>query len=509
MAAFLEIENLTKKFPRVLANNKVSLSVEKGEVRALLGENGAGKSTLMNCLYGLYLMDSGEIRIDGKKVQIHNCDDAIRLGIGMVNQHFMLIQKLTVTENVILGLKSEKAPLIDYTGAAKKIMSLSDRYNFNIDPNARIEDLPVGMQQRVEILKILYRESKIMIFDEPTAVLTPNEVLEFFEIIKKFKGEGKTILFITHKLHEVMTICDSVTVLRDGKLVDNALVSDTNVTDLATMMVGREITLNEAEGTKKRGKTVLKVENLFAKSTLDIHAVRNLSFEIKEGEILGIAGVDGNGQLELGRALTGMMKVDSGKIFINGKETTHMKPARLLEHGLSHIPPDRQKTGLILGFSIEENLVNKEISKSPFSKFGILNQKEIRSNAKNKIKSFDIRGGIPDTSAGQLSGGNQQKIIIAREIGRNPKLIIAIQPTRGLDISAIEFVWKELIRQRNGGAAILLISTELEEIIALSDRIEVIFEGKFTGTIEGHNVNPLDIGLQMAGNRRSIEGAIE
>ena len=503
MAPLLEIKELRKQFTSVLANDKVSLTVEKGEVRALLGENGAGKSTLMSCLYGLYSMDSGEILIDGKKVSITDCDDAIRLGIGMVNQHFMLIQKLTVTENVILGLKNPRGPWVDYAGATKKIKKLSDRYNFCIDPNSKIEDLPVGLQQRVEILKILYRQSNIMIFDEPTAVLTPNEVLEFFEIIKMFRNEGRTILFITHKLNEVMTICDSVTVLRDGKTVGNVLVKDTSEAELARMMVGREIFLKPAEPAKNIRQIVMRVDNLHVKGSMGLDAVRGISFELHSGEILGIAGVDGNGQLELGNALSGLAKAYLGKVEILGIDTTHKKPAGLHKLGLSHIPPDRQKTGLIMDYSVQDNLAIKEINRFPFSRYGIISRKEIRAHSQRLIDSFNIRGCWPDSWAKQLSGGNQQKVIVAREFEQKPKLIIAIQPTRGLDISAIEFVRGELVKQRDAGAAVLLISTELDEILSLADRIEVIYEGAFTGSLPGHSVDPLEIGLQMAGRKKA------
>lgn len=497
----LEIRDLTKQFSRVLANDKVSLKVDKGEVRALLGENGAGKSTLMSCLYGLYGMDSGEILIEGKPVYIGSCDDAIALGIGMVNQHFMLVQKLTVTENVILGLKGGKGPWVDYKGAAKRIQELSDRYNFCINPDSIIEDLPVGLQQRVEILKILYRHSNIMIFDEPTAVLTPNEVLEFFEIIRMFKEEGRTILFITHKLNEVMKICDSVSVLRDGKNVGDVLVKDTNEHQLAKMMVGREVFLKPAEPSKQIGDVVLKVNNLHVNGAMGVEAVKGLSFEIRSGEILGIAGVDGNGQLELGNAIAGLAPVTEGTIEILGEDTTNWTTSKLHKKGVSHIPPDRHKTGLILDYPVQDNMVVKEISNSAFSRFGFLKKKDIREHARRLIKSYDVRGCIPDTYAKQLSGGNQQKVVVAREFEQRPKLIIAVQPTRGLDISAIEFVRGELVKQRDAGAAVLLISTELEEIISLSDRIEVIYEGEFTGELKGHDVDPLKIGLQMAGNK--------
>lgn len=504
MAQLLEIRDLTKRFPKVLANDAVSLTVGKGEVRALLGENGAGKSTLMSCLYGLYSPDMGEILIEGKAVQIRNCEDAIRLGIGMVNQHFALVQKLTVTENVLLGDRSQKSPWVDYRGGSKRIRQLSDHYSFGIDPQARIEDLPVGIQQRVEILKILYRDSTIMIFDEPTAVLTPNEVLEFSHIIKKFKDEGRTILLITHKLNEVMNMCDSVTVLRDGKVVGNVLVKDTCEADLARMMVGREVFLQPAKPTQSVGETVLQVQDLHVRGSMGLDAVKGVSFELKGGEILGIAGVDGNGQLELGNAITGLAKVSSGSIQIGGVDTTHASVTHLYQLGLSHIPPDRHKTGLILDYSVQDNLVIKEIHKAPFSSRGVLKRKPILAHAKKLIRSFTIRGCVPETQVKHLSGGNQQKVIVAREFEQKPRLIVAVQPTRGLDISAIEFVRKELVAQRDAGAAILLISTELDEILSLSDRIEVLYEGSFTGSLAGHSVDPLEIGLQMAGKKKGV-----
>ncbi len=505
MAPILEIENLTKKFSRVVANDSVNLTVEKGEVRALLGENGAGKTTLMNCLYGLYGMDSGEIRINGAKVQINSAHDAIKNGIGMVSQHFMLVPKLTVTENVILGLKSPNEPWVDFKQAAKNVKELSDHYSFNIDPEARIQDLAVGMQQRVEILKLLYRESDLMIFDEPTAVLTPNEVEEFFEIIKKFKNEGRTIIFISHKLNEVMSICDNVTVMRDAKDVGNVAVSETSERELAKMMVGREIELAEAEEAKSTGDVVLDVEDLHVLGPQGLEAVKGISLQVRSGEILGIAGVDGNGQLELGDGICGLKKVEEGHVRISEQDVTNLTPDKLMSYGLSHIPPDRHRTGLILEYSVEDNLVSKEIAESEYSKYGVLRRANIREHANKLIGSFNIRGCGPATFARQVSGGNQQKIILAREFSRQPKLIVAVQPTRGLDISAIEFVREELIRQRDRGAAILLISTELEEILALSDRIEVIYEGAFTGSIKGHDVDPMDIGLQMAGQKRKSE----
>lgn len=505
MSEILEIKNLTKRFARVVANKDVNLSVQTGEVRALLGENGAGKSTLMSCLYGNYTMDEGEIFIAGEKVTIKNCQEAINRGIGMINQHFMLVQRLTVVENVILGLIENKGKIkLDLNSAAEKIRAISNQYQFNIDPYSKVEDLSLGMQQRVEIIKILFRNAEIMIFDEPTAVLTPTEIEDFFKIISRFKNENKTILFITHKLNEVMAICDSVTVLRDGEVVANVPVDDKiRECDLANLMVGREISLSVALRSESTGAPVLVVEDLRCTDNMGIEVVKGISFSLSAGEILGIAGVDGNGQMPLGKAITGMYPVDSGRVSISGVETTSMDPGTLIHHGLSHIPADRHKTGLILDFTVAENLISKEVEEERFTKKGFLKKSNIRNHADSMIQGFDIRGAGPETKAKQLSGGNQQKIILARELSRQPKLIVAIQPTRGLDISAVDFVRKELIKMRDEGAAILLISTELEEVIALADRIEVIYEGEFTGSIPGHDVNMTQIGMQMAGKKSS------
>ena len=501
MPEILRVSNLTKRFSRITANKDVNLSVNAGEVRALLGENGAGKSTLMNCLYGNYAMDEGELFIGEKKVSIKSCQDAIKHGIGMINQHFMLVQRLTVLENVILGLKENRGKLrLNTAGAARKIREISNRYKFNIDPYAIVEDLPLGMQQRIEIIKILFRDSNIMIFDEPTAVLTPNEIEDFFSIIRQFKNEDRTVLFITHKLNEVMAICDSVTVLRDGCVVaDTVIDKQTSEKDLARMMVGREIDLTTAPPAESTGDTILEVKDLYCLDQDKTETVSGLSLSVCAGEILGIAGVDGNGQMELGKAITGMYPVESGQIYISGTETTSLGPKQLHDCGVSYIPADRHKTGLILDFSFSENLICKEISRKPFSRLGIQKKNNIKEYADRMIESYNIRGTSSETRAKQLSGGNQQKIILARELSKKPKLIVAIQPTRGLDISAVDFVRKELIRMRNEGAAVLLISTELEEILALSDRIEIIYEGKFTGSVEKENIDIAQIGLQMAG----------
>lgn len=502
MAHLLELRGLTKKFSRVIANDNISFKVDQGEVHAILGENGAGKSTLMSCLYGLYTPDSGEIFFKGKKVNILSSEDAIQLGIGMVHQHFMLIPQLTVVENIILGLKLPKDPWLDLDYAAKEIQALSDQYHFNIDPFTKVKDLPVGMQQKVEILKVLYRKPELLIFDEPTAVLTPGEVEEFFKVIDQLTSEGKTIVFITHKLNEVMSISNRITVLRDGRVGGSAETVKTNEEELAKMMVGREVFLNVPKAEAKVGNPVLDVDNITVKNSLGIEMVKGISFEVREGEILGIAGVDGNGQAELSEGIAGLLPIINGKVEIQGKNTTNWKPNQLLLEGVSHIPPDRHLMGLVLDFSIKENMVIKEFSMNPFAKNGVIQSKPIEEHSEKLIKEYEIKATDANVLVKKLSGGNQQKVILARELQRNPKLIIAVQPTRGLDIGAIEFVRHKLIEQRDSGAAILLISTELEEVMALSDRIAVMYEGEFTGIVDAKEADIMQIGLMMAGKKK-------
>ncbi len=504
MTVALKMENITKKFPRVIANENVSIQLNTGEIHALLGENGAGKSTLMNCLYGMYQPEEGCVYINGEKVNIRNSEDAIRLGIGMVHQHFMLIPQLTVTENIILGLKSKKEPLLDVKNAAKEIKKLSDKYGFNLDPNAYIKDLPVGIQQRVEILKVLYRKANILILDEATAVLTPQEVKELFAVVRKLADEGKSILMIVHKLEEVMEICDAVTVLRDGKVAGNVNVADTNPNALAKMMVGREVILNNEKKPCNLKEIALSVKELVVKNRHGKNVVNGVSFDVRGGEILGVAGVDGNGQIELSEAVTGLLKYSKGKILIHGAEVKRHNTKSFIDMNVSHIPQDRQQTGLVMDFDIKENLVLQHFCKRPYSRLGVLDRKAIKEHADVMIKKYNIKAAGSDVKLNTLSGGNQQKVILAREIDRKPDILVAVQPTRGLDIGATEFVRKQIIDQRDGGTAVFLVSTELDEILSLSDRIAVIHDGKFMGIVENGSVTVEEIGLMMAGIRREI-----
>jgi general nucleoside transport system ATP-binding protein len=502
MKTAIRMECITKRFPRVVANDNVTVELKKGEIHALLGENGAGKSTLMNCLYGMYQPDEGTIYVNEKKVNIRNSDDAIRLGIGMVHQHFMLIPELTVTENIVLGLKSQKEPLLDLKNVEKEIQKLSDQYNFNINPRALIKDLPVGMQQRVEIMKTLYRKADILILDEATAVLIPQEVDELFNVIRQLAREGKSILMIVHKLEEVMEVCDTVTILRDGKLVGNVKVSETNTKELARMMVGREVFLDFNKKPCEPKEVALSVKDLVITNRHGINVVNGVSFELRKGEILGIAGVEGNGQIELSEAITGLSNYCSGQILVDGQEVKHHNTRSFIEKGISHIPQDRQHTGLVLDFSIRENLILEEFCKKPYSKNGILKENVIQKHADEMIAEFNIKASGADVQASTLSGGNQQKVILAREINRHHTVLVAVQPTRGLDIGAIEFVRKQIIDERDKGIAIILISTELDEVMALSDRIAIMHKGKFMGIVNPKEVTIEEIGLMMAGVKK-------
>jgi len=503
MTTVLKMVGITKRFPKVVANENVTIELNKGEILALLGENGAGKTTLMNCLYGLYHPDEGEIFINGEKVKINCSEDAIKHGIGMVHQHFMLVPELTVTENIILGLKSRQEPFLDLKAAERVVQELSDRYHFNVNPRAKVKDLPVGIQQRVEILKTLYRKADILVLDEATAVLTPQEVEELFQIIRRLTQEGRSILIITHKLDEVMALADRVTVLRDGKVVGTVAKKDTNPKELARMMVGREVFLNFERKPCKPGDVLMKVEHLEVEDKFGVRAVKDISFELRAGEILGIAGVDGNGQIELSEAITGLLPYTNGKIYINGREQHRINPRKLLEAGVSHIPQDRHKTGLVLEFTIGENLILQEFYTPAYSKNGVLKLDAIRTHGNEMIKQYQIKATDPSVTARTLSGGNQQKVILARELNRQPKILIAVQPTRGLDIGATEFVRRKLLEQRDNGSAVLLISTELEEILSIADRIAVIHEGEFMGVIPNENVDIEEIGLMMAGTRKA------
>ncbi|HEY2494772.1 MAG TPA: ABC transporter ATP-binding protein [Paenibacillus sp.] len=500
----VELKQITKRFPGIVANDSISLKLHKGEIHALLGENGAGKSTLMNILFGLYQPDEGSIELNGETVVIDSPNKAIAIGIGMVHQHFKLVQPFTVTENIILGKEPKKLGVhVDYKTAVAKIKKLSDQYGLKVNPNAKIQDISVGMQQRVEILKTLYRGADILIFDEPTAVLTPQEITELMIIMRRLVDEGKSIILITHKLKEIMQISDTVTIIRRGKVIDSVKTADTNPNILAELMVGRSVSFKVDKKSASPGAPVLTVKDLKMKNKDNISVLNGLTMEVKAGEILGLAGVDGNGQSELIEALTGLKKVDSGTIMMMGTEITNGKPRQITESGVSHIPEDRHKHGLVLDFSVGDNMVLETYYKAPYNKHGFLNQQAITEQAERLIKQFDVRTPSTETKARSLSGGNQQKAIIAREIDKNPELLIAAQPTRGLDVGAIEFVQQQLIAQRDQGKAVLLISFELDEIMNVSDRILVIYEGRIVGEVLPEETNDQQLGLMMSGSTTS------
>jgi general nucleoside transport system ATP-binding protein len=505
-APVLELSGITKQFPGVLANDHVDLDLRKSEVHALLGENGAGKTTLMNILYGLYTPDEGEIRINAKRVNISSPHDAIVRGIGMVHQHFMLIPVMTVTENIVLAAEPKKGPLLDYAGARRRVLEISKRFGFAIDPDSKIQNITVGQQQRVEILKALYRNAEILILDEPTAVLTPQEATELFAILKGLVAEGMSIIFISHKLHEVLEIADRITVLRRGKKIDTIAREGATEAALARMMVGREVLLRVDKKAATPGETLLEVEELTVVDDRGLEAVRDVSFNVRAGEIVGIAGVDGNGQTELVDALTGLRKTASGRVLVGGHDATHDSAHARLEEGLGHIPEDRQRRGLVLEFSLAENLALHDYDKAPFSRFGWLNPRRVISSARRLLEEYDVRGGGPQTRAASLSGGNQQKVVVAREVARNPRVLIAAQPTRGLDVGAIEFVHQRLVAERDAGRAILLASLELDEILSLSDRILVMFEGRIVGEYQP-DVSEEELGIAMTGGRRERTAA--
>jgi simple sugar transport system ATP-binding protein len=498
--------NIRKEFPGIVANDNITLQVKKGEIHALLGENGAGKSTLMNVLFGLYQPEKGEIKVKGKKVEITNPNIANDLGIGMVHQHFMLVDTFTVTENIILGNEPKKGTSINLKEAEKQVKEISEKYGLKVDPTAKISDISVGMQQRVEILKTLYRGAEILIFDEPTAVLTPQEIKELIQILKTLINEGKSIILITHKLKEIMEVCDRVTVIRKGKGIGTVDVADTNPNELASLMVGREVSFTTEKIPALPKEDVLTIENLVVKDNRQVPMVNSLSLSVRAGEIVGVAGVDGNGQTELIEAITGLRKVNSGTVKINNKNITNMHPRKITETGIGHIPQDRHKHGLVLDFPVGENMVLQTYYQKPFSKSGVLNFKAIYDKAAQLIKEFDVRTPSSTTLARALSGGNQQKAIIGREVDRNPDLLIAAQPTRGLDVGAIEFIHSRLIEQRDNGKAVLLISFELDEIMNVSDRIAVIYEGKIVDIVDPKETTEQELGLLMAGSKRKKEG---
>ena len=512
----LEMRGITKRFPGVLANDQIDFDIKAGEVHALLGENGAGKTTLMNVLYGLWRPDAGEIRIRGKRVVLKSPKDAIELGIGMVHQHFMLVPPLTVTENVILGLKSTRGPLLDLDRAEKRIVELSKKYGLKVDPKAKIEQLSVGERQRVEIIKTLYRGAQTLILDEPTAVLTPPEVKELMEIIRQMAKEGLAVIpFITHKLPEVMAISNRVTVLRRGKVTARIGTKRTDERELAKKMVGREVIFRVKRRKVRMGKVTLEVKNLGALNDRGLPALKNVSFSIREGEILGVAGVAGNGQREMAEVLTGLRKATGGKVYTQGKDMTNKSPGKFIDQGVGHIPEDRLGMGLIMDFSIAENMILETHSKSPFShrwfmpfnRKWFLNKKEIDKHADRLISEYNIVTPSKDVPARNLSGGNLQRLILARELSRNPKILIANQPTRGLDVGATEFIREKVIEQREKGMAIMLISEDLEEIISMSDRIAVMYEGKIVGLIPAAKAKIKEIGLMMAGAKQGIKTA--
>ncbi|MCL4559551.1 MAG: ABC transporter ATP-binding protein [Chloroflexi bacterium] len=500
MATILELRGITKRFPGVLANDHINLTLNQGEIHALLGENGAGKTTLMNILYGLYQPDEGEIYVRGSQITVHSPIDAIKAGIGMVHQHFMLIPVFTVTENVMLGEEPLRpGGFLDRAQVAKTITDISAQYSLEVDPSALVRDLPVGVQQRVEIIKLLYRKADILIFDEPTAVLTPQEVNELFKIMHSLTDQGKSIIFITHKLREVLDVADRITVIRRGAVIGTTTPAEANQNTLAAMMVGREVDLELDKSTPKVGESVLEVKDVVITDDLREIAVDHVSFDLCSGEILGIAGVQGNGQTELVEALTGLREVASGNISLLNTDITHAKPRKITELGTAHIPEDRQRDGLVLPFPILDNLILNTYYLHPFSKGVMLNQAARFKEGEHLVKEFDIRTPSALLPASSLSGGNQQKVIIARELSRPIRLLVASQPTRGLDVGSIEYIHKQILAKRDTGTAVLLVSTELDEILELSDRIAVMYRGKIVAVVSAENATKEYIGLLMAG----------
>ena len=501
----IEMLGITKKFPGIIANDNITLRVKKGEIHALLGENGAGKSTLMSVLFGLYQPEEGIIKKNGVEVSIKNPNDANALGIGMVHQHFKLVECFTVLDNIIMGVEPNKCGFLQKKEAHEKVMELSEKYGLHVDPDALIEDITVGMQQRTEILKMLYRENEILIFDEPTAVLTPQEIDELMQIMKNLAAEGKSILFISHKLNEIMAVADRCTVLRKGKYIGTVNTTDTTMEELSAMMVGRNINFKVEKGECKPGDVVLDVENISVASKLHKNdAVKNVSFKVRRGEIVCIAGIDGNGQTELVYGLTGLAPIHTGKVTLCGKDITHAPIRKRNLLGMSHIPEDRHKYGLVLDYTLEDNLVLQRYFEPEFTdKAGFLRRKNIRSYAERLIEQYDVRSGQgPITTARSMSGGNQQKAIVAREIDKDPELLIAVQPTRGLDIGAIEYIHKQLVAQRDSGKAVLLVSLELDEVMDVPDRILVMYEGEIVGELDPKKTTQEELGLYMAGAKR-------
>ncbi len=493
---------ITKAFGSVVANDSISLRVAPGEVHALLGENGAGKTTLMNILYGLYPPDSGQIRLNGDRVAIHGASEAIRLGIGMVHQHFKLVDTFTVAQNIVLGRERVGAfGILRDAQAVEAVVELSAKFGLRVDPLAVVRDVSVGTQQRVEILKALYRRADVLILDEPTAVLTPQEIDELMDIMRLLVDQGTTIILITHKLREIIAIADRCTVIRRGKVVDTVDVGSATPRSLASAMVGREVLFTVDRKTTEPGDVRLAIDGLVVRNARGLAAVNGASLSVRSGEIVGVAGVDGNGQSELVEALVGVRRVESGRILVDQTDVTGMTPKSVQAHGLASIPEDRQRRGLVLEYSIADNMVMGIHDRAPYSRGGILNEREIHRRAAGLIERFDVRPNDPEYPAGSLSGGNQQKVIIAREVGNDPNVLVAAQPTRGLDVGAIEFVHRALVEQRDRGKAVLLISLDLDEVMNLSDRIAVIYEGKIVGIFERGRVDEHHLGLLMAGGR--------
>ncbi|MFQ6386865.1 ABC transporter ATP-binding protein [Priestia aryabhattai] len=506
MEYVIEMLDIRKEFPGIVANDNITLQVKKGEIHALLGGNGAGKSTLMNVLFGLYQPEKGQIRVNGQEVKITDPNVANDLGIGMVHQHFMLVQNFTVTENIILGNEPTRTGKINIKKAARDIQELSNQYGLSVDPYAKIQDISVGMQQRVEILKTLYRGADILIFDEPTAALTPQEITELIQIMKKLIQEGKSIILITHKLKEIMSVCDRCTIIRKGVGVGTVNVKETNPDELAALMVGREVHFKTEKKTATPKEAVLTIKELVVEDSRGVEAVSSLNLSVRAGEIVGIAGVDGNGQTELIEAITGLRKIKSGSITLKNQELSTLSTRKITESGVGHIPQDRHKHGLVLDYTIGENIGLQTYYQKPMSKSGILNYKELYKKAKELIAEYDVRTPSEYTQARSLSGGNQQKAIIAREVDRSPELLIAAQPTRGLDVGAIEFIHKKLIEERDKGRAVLLVSLELDEVMNLSDRIAVIYEGEIVDIVDPKETNEQELGLLMAGGTREKAG---
>lgn len=495
----IEMRGITKQFGHFVANDNINLTLRQGEIHALLGENGAGKSTLMNMLAGLLEPTSGDILVHGQKVQLDSPSKAAKLGIGMVHQHFMLVEAFTVAENIILGSEVTKNGVLDMKRAIAEIKALSDRYGLAIDPNAKISDISVGAQQRVEILKILYRGVDMIIFDEPTAVLTPSEILELLDIMRNLVKEGKSIILITHKLDEIRAVADRVTVIRRGKSIDTVTIEGTTSQELAEMMVGRSVSFKTEKQPANPKEVILAIKDLVVNENRGVPIVKGLNLDVRAGEIVGIAGIDGNGQSELIQAITGLRKVVSGSIKFKGKEISNLSPRQITEMNVSHVPEDRHRDGMVLEMTIAENIALQTYYKEPLSKKGILNYATINANAKRLMAEFDVRAASEVVSGGSLSGGNQQKAVIAREVDRNPDLLVISQPTRGLDVGAIEYIRKRLVAERDKGKAVLVVSFELDEILDVSDRIAVIHDGNIQGILLPEETNKQELGILMAG----------